>query len=297
MPDQAEPLALRFGDYLLDRPAGALLRLHPDGRTSRVPLGGRAFRILCLLVERRGAIVTRQEIMDAVWPDVVVEENNLSVQLSNLRRALDGNGALGSCIQTLPARGYRFLPEATPVRRSLPDQAADPCVAEDRTAAGLNKAARSEVGDAAETDPARPQAQRPADAPAITLVSVARRRGAVLIATACFCVAVLFVWFVGTSPPRTIPLAATAPVARVTSTATPVPSPAPGSTARPRLSVVVLPFNKFGNGVDDDTADAITEDLTAAITRWHDWQVTARNTALTYKGRPIDIRRVGEELG
>lgn len=302
MPDQAEPLALRFGDYLLDRPAGALLRLHPDGRTSRVPLGGRAFRILCLLVERRGAIVTRQEIMDAVWPDVVVEENNLSVQLSNLRRALDGNGALGSCIQTLPARGYRFLPEATPVRRSLPDQAADPCVAEDRTAAGLNKAGRSEVGgaalDAAEIDPAKPQAQTAADPPAITPVSMTRRRGAVLIATASACVAVLFVWFVGrTPPPRTTLVAATPPVASVSSTATPVPFPAPAPMARPRLSVVVLPFNKFGNGVDDDMVDAITEDLTAAITRWHDWQVTAHNTALTYKGRPIDIRRVGEELG
>ena len=88
MPDTAEPLAFRFDDFLLDRPAEALLRVHPDGQTSRIPLGARAFRILSLLVERRGAVVTRQEIMDAVWPDVVVEESNLSVQLSSLRRAL-----------------------------------------------------------------------------------------------------------------------------------------------------------------------------------------------------------------
>jgi DNA-binding winged helix-turn-helix (wHTH) protein len=91
MRDVAEPLAFRFDNYLLDRSVGALLRLHPDGQTSPVSLGNRAFRILCLLVERRGGIVTRQEIMDVVWPDVVVEENNLSVQLSNLRRALDGD--------------------------------------------------------------------------------------------------------------------------------------------------------------------------------------------------------------
>src|ERR1700736_5312862 len=64
MPDLSEPLALRFDNYLLDRSAGVLLCLHPDGKPSRVPLGGRAFRILCLLAERRGAVVTRQEIMD-----------------------------------------------------------------------------------------------------------------------------------------------------------------------------------------------------------------------------------------
>ena len=126
MPDLAEPLAFRFENYLLDQSAGVLLRLRPDGQTSRVPLGGRAFRILCLLVERRGAIVTRQEIMDGVWPDVVVEENNLSVQLSNLRRALDAQRELGSCIQTLPGRGYRFLPAVTDWHRHFVEDICSP---------------------------------------------------------------------------------------------------------------------------------------------------------------------------
>src|SRR6476661_4002283 len=133
MPDLAEPLAFRFEDYLLDQSAGVLLRLRPDGQTSRVPLGGRAFRILCLLVERRGAIVTRQEIMDGVWPDVVVEENNLSVQLSNLRRALDAQRELGSCIQTLPGRGYRFLPSVVPSSRRLLGQAIGPPMVDERS--------------------------------------------------------------------------------------------------------------------------------------------------------------------
>ena len=61
--------------------------------------------------------------MDAVWPDVVVEENNLSVQLSNLRRALDADRELGSCIQTLPGRGYRFLPAVTLSGYRLEDRA------------------------------------------------------------------------------------------------------------------------------------------------------------------------------
>src|ERR1700712_3110784 len=115
MPDPAEPLTFQFEDFLLDKPARKLFRLGPDGQMTNVQLGTRAFQILCLLVGRRGGIVTRQEMMDAVWPDVVVEENNLAVQLSNLRRTLDGNPNLGSCIQTLPGRGYRFIPSVIDV--------------------------------------------------------------------------------------------------------------------------------------------------------------------------------------
>jgi DNA-binding winged helix-turn-helix (wHTH) protein len=229
MPDLAEPLEFRFDNHLLDRSAGVLLRLHPDGQTSRVPLGTRAFRILCLLVERHGAIVTRQEIMDAVWPDVVVEENNLSVQLSNLRRALDADRGLGSCIQTLPGRGYRFLPAVTPSGRSLPDRAAYSCVAEDPAAANVDHAARSGDGGAgletADTNPAGPQSEAADDATAIAAPSAPKHRRAVVITTACFCVAVLVAWFVISAPlPRTTPVAATAPATPVAAATPPVPS-------------------------------------------------------------------------
>ena len=66
----------------------------------------------------------------------------------------------------------------------------------------------------------------------------------------------------------------------------------------PRLSLVVLPFNNLGGeGVNEDTVDGITEDLTTDLSRWPDVLVIARNSAFTYKGKPIDIKRVGEELG
>src|SRR4051794_40328164 len=113
MPDSAEPLTYCFDDFLLDKAAGVLLRREPSGSMARVPLGSRAFQLLSLLVERRGAIVTRQEIMDTVWPNLIVEDNNLSVQLSALRRALDLGRADGSCIRTLPGRGYRLLSPVT----------------------------------------------------------------------------------------------------------------------------------------------------------------------------------------
>ena len=71
-----------------------------------------------------------------------------------------------------------------------------------------------------------------------------------------------------------------------------------GLANAPRLSLVVLPFNKFGGeGLDDDTVDGITDDLTSEFSRWAGSLVIARNSAFTYKGKPIDVKRVGEELG
>ena len=71
-----------------------------------------------------------------------------------------------------------------------------------------------------------------------------------------------------------------------------------GLSNAPRLSLVVLPFNNLGgSGVEDYIVDGITEDLTTDLSRLPDFLVIARNSAFTYKGKPIDIRRVGEELG
>ena len=108
-PDEAS--TCRFDDFVLDLRGYVLLRLQADGTSIPVPLGSRAFQILSLLIERRPAFVSKQEIMDAVWPNVAVEENNLTVQMSALRRVLDKGRDQGSCIQTIPGRGYRFLPD------------------------------------------------------------------------------------------------------------------------------------------------------------------------------------------
>ncbi len=74
--------------------------------------------------------------------------------------------------------------------------------------------------------------------------------------------------------------------------------PAVGLSSAPRLSLVVLPFDKFGGeGVEDYIVDGITEDLTTDLSRLPGFLVIARNSAFTYKGKPIDVKRVGEELG
>jgi TolB-like protein/tetratricopeptide (TPR) repeat protein len=106
---------------------------------------------------------------------------------------------------------------------------------------------------------------------------------------------------------RTSPVVPKAPEATPAATASQAPpSVAPrtavpldvGLSNAPKLSVVVLPFNNLGGeGVEEDVVDGITEDLTTDFSRVPEFLVIARNSAFTYKGKPIDIKRVGEELG
>jgi pentatricopeptide repeat protein len=78
-------------------------------------MGSRALEILGVLVERPGELVSRAEIMAAVWPETTVEDSNLNVQIAALRRVLDEGRTEGSCIQTVRGRGYRFTAPVTRV--------------------------------------------------------------------------------------------------------------------------------------------------------------------------------------
>jgi len=100
---------LRFEEFRLD-PRGGLSRRHESGEWTPIALGSRAVDLLRALVERRGDLATRQALMDAAWPGVTVEDGNLAVQISTLRRVLDEDRSGTSCIQTVIGRGYRFLP-------------------------------------------------------------------------------------------------------------------------------------------------------------------------------------------
>ena len=74
------------------------------------PLGLRAFDLLRLLIERRGQVVTKDELMLWVWPGLVVEENNLTVQISALRKAIGAKA-----IRTVPGRGYQLAVDAVAI--------------------------------------------------------------------------------------------------------------------------------------------------------------------------------------
>ena len=91
-----------FGEFRLDADTPSLWR---DGNP--VQIFPKALDILVLLVGKHGAIVSREELLDAVWRDTHVEENNITYTVSLLRKTLDERDK-GRYIQTIPKRGYRF---------------------------------------------------------------------------------------------------------------------------------------------------------------------------------------------
>jgi adenylate cyclase len=171
-----------FGPFRLDRPGRLLLR---DGQP--VPLGRRAFDTLAALLDADGATLDKDTLLATIWPGLIVEENNLQVQISTLRKAL-GDG----WIITVPGRGYRL----------------------------------------------------------------------------------------STTPPGS-------------------PAPLANPPQLPDLpSLVVLPFaNLSGDHEQAYFADGMVEDITAALSRIGGLFVIARNSAFTYKGRTVDVKQVGRDLG
>jgi adenylate cyclase len=152
------------------------------------------------LVERRGVVVSKDAIMEAVWPGRVVEEANLNVQIAKLRQLLDHGKEHGSCIQTVSGRGYCFVGTVRRVEGEA--QAAPPAASELR------------------------------------------------------------------------------------------------ARARPRLSIVVLPFINLSDDREQQYfADGITEDLTTDLSRIPGMFVISRNTAFTFRGKPVDAKQIGRELG
>jgi adenylate cyclase len=99
---------LTFENFRFRVPTRELMRLGSDESAIPIPLGLRAADLLLFFLERPGQLVTKDEIMQAVWPGMAVEESNLTVQISAIRRAIDGGRTQGSCIQNVPRRGYRF---------------------------------------------------------------------------------------------------------------------------------------------------------------------------------------------
>jgi TolB-like protein/DNA-binding winged helix-turn-helix (wHTH) protein len=98
-----------FDGFRLDRRGGGLFRRDELGDFVPMAMGSRALDVLGVLIERPGDLVSRDAIIAAVWPATVVEDANLNMQIAALRRVLDEGRTEGSCIQTIPGRGYRFI--------------------------------------------------------------------------------------------------------------------------------------------------------------------------------------------
>jgi TolB-like protein len=183
---------ISFGPFRLDLRRPELRR---DGQLVRIHR--RALGILCALAEAKGEIVSKDELMARLWPGRIVEEGNLHVHVSALRKSLDEHGEGHSLVITIPGRGYRL-----------------------------------------------------ADLTGLRSVQLAE----------------------GSLPPQL-----------------PLPD---------KPSIAVLPFaNMSGDPEQEYFADGMVEEIITALSRIRWLFVIARNSSCTYKGRAVDLKQVGRELG
>jgi adenylate cyclase len=138
----------------------------------------------------------------------------------------------------------------------------------------------------------RPEAVGDLPASRVPIVSPRRRRGAIAamvgVASVALVIAVIAWW--GWPATRSSPT----PPAAVPAAATSIPQP----LVAPRLSIVVLPFTNLSNDPEQQYfADGITEDLTTDLSRIADMLVISRSSAFTYKGKPVNAKQIGRELG
>ena len=260
--------SLIFGDFQFIMPTRELLGIGRNSSTP-IPLGSRASEILHFFLQRRGELISKKEIMDAVWPGMAVEESNLTVQISALRRVLDESRNGGSCIQTVPGRGYRFIL---------------PVVEDDGAEAGRpDGAACAAITGTAEPMPDTPH-QLAESVATITSPTNGSDRGATrnsrfaaTIVSAVICVAMaVFAWQTWRSNQ---------------------PDQLTQHTEPPRLSIVALPFvNATGEQQDDEVAAALTEDATTSLAQVTGAYVVARSMAQAIAARKLPLPAVGNEL-
>jgi DNA-binding winged helix-turn-helix (wHTH) protein/TolB-like protein/Flp pilus assembly protein TadD len=155
----------RFGEFRLYPTENMLLR-----EDTAIPLAPKAFDILLYLVQNSGRLVKRETLMEAIWPDSFVEETNLTVNISLLRKTLDTTPDGQPYIETVPRKGYRFNATVTECaedgdskyRKS--NESVMPRLASETDGAG----AAAVLTPVAEAQTTAPPAVRPMPVPAMT---------------------------------------------------------------------------------------------------------------------------------
>jgi TolB-like protein/DNA-binding winged helix-turn-helix (wHTH) protein/Flp pilus assembly protein TadD len=246
-----------FGDFRLD--AGKRL-LWRSG--AQVPLTPRVFETLLYLVEHHDAVLDKERLMEAVWPDSIVEENNLTQNISTLRRVFGETPGSHHYIVTVPGRGYRFV-------AGVKMREADAGMPPRRTPEPAMAPAENETEHVASV--AQPKHRR--DFRPILLASAA-----VLVLS----VAALFFWRGRTrNPPEA---ASKIPSARI---------------LLPEKSIAVLPFTNLSE--DKENAfftEGVQDDILTALAKFADLKVISRTSVASYVAGPHrNLREIGQELG
>jgi TolB-like protein/DNA-binding winged helix-turn-helix (wHTH) protein/Flp pilus assembly protein TadD len=262
MPLPGDSRPLRFGEFVLDVGAYELRRTGHRVRLERQPMD-----LLILLVGRRGQLVSRSEIVDALWAkDVFVDvENGVNTAIRKLRQALRDAPDTPTFIETVPGKGYRFIAavEALPDAGSsqLPPAAAPPSVG-----AGVQSAVSGAETAANEASVAVPE-------PAAGERAAGRRASAPLVlgilTVAVLTGALLWAW----------------------------KRPVESGT---RVTIAVLPFDNLNGDPDTDyLASGLTEDTIVSLGRIDPERVSVigRTSMIAYRGTTKSLAEIGRELG
>jgi TolB-like protein/DNA-binding winged helix-turn-helix (wHTH) protein/tetratricopeptide (TPR) repeat protein len=246
-----------FGPFRLDPNRHRLFR-----GDEVVALSPKAIQTLILLVENRGKLLERETLMDALWPHVIVEDANLTVAVSQLRKVLNQNGDNAEFIETIPRVGYRFVADICEViKEPAPLIPEEPKCLQPMT----------DRAEANGTTTAPPELQAKISLPAEQGRPRMQRRLIVALAL-CLIIAVgaIAYRFVRSS------------------------SSAPANIA----SVAVLPLkNLTGDPSDEYFSDGITESIISELSKIPELKVISRASVFIFKGKEIDPTEAGRRLG
>lgn len=252
-----------FGDFRLDVAKRVLWR-----GSEQVPLTSRVFETLLFLVEHHDTVLDKERLMEAIWPDSIVEENNLTQNISTLRRVFGEAPGANRFIVTIPGRGYRFVAD---VRSS--ENGAEP--AEKSFSVASDEAMRPSVA---------------IDSRRSTRSTATGKTKLVRIALALLLIGALITAGVFTFQIHKKPQPAT-------STAT-SSLPAPAATISGK-SIAVLPFENLSSDPENAYfAAGIQDDVLASLAQIHDLKVISRTSVMPYQTpHGHSMREIAQALG
>jgi TolB-like protein/DNA-binding winged helix-turn-helix (wHTH) protein/Tfp pilus assembly protein PilF len=290
-----------FGPYQLDLAQEQLRR-----DTQPVRLTPKAFHVLSYIVERRGQLVTKEELFRVLWADTVVGDAALTMCIQEIRKALQDDAKSPQYLETVHRRGFRFLPTVTapPVPsaefRVLSQEEASSQEEGSQKANGADSLASSVQSLASENQAVTLSSDQTLDtSPSQTLD--ARRRtlddfapaqrswpvqSLVIMGLVLLIGIILLVQYLSRPTLST----------QFSELGT---QPAPQALALPdKPSIIILPFTNLSGDPDQDYfSDGLTEILTGDLSQISSLFVIARNSAFTYKGKAVKMQDVSREMG
>lgn len=257
---QQESHNYEFGRFRLKTAERVLLRAGEP-----VPLTPKVFDILITLVEKRGQVVEKDDLMRRVWPTTFVEEGNLTQNISLLRKALGESSSGVQFIETVPRRGYRFVAE---INESWGDGENGAAPANGQVKIPVNGNGISDLASGNSHSVVAPEI--PAQPVVAPITTGTRRRTFVVVATVVVLAILGTVYFTGWSK---------------------------ASNSNSIQSIAVLPFIDEASDPDAQFInDKIAESLINSLSKLPQLRVVPRSVVAGYKGKDIDPRKIGQEL-